>query len=329
MADINVMLPDGSEQTYRDIETVTYDSASVEGGTETFVSERLILNQAQSDWGQRDPTQPDYVKNKPFDSNINIGDTVMELTMDNMSIKSADIAEILKTNGMYMYAYDIEEAGIDIKIEVGKTYAFSLGDKVLCAKARTYGDKWPLYAGNLSLYDKADELFGGVNNEYPDTGEVFLLAPNAVEIGSPYGSIQFISSNDYGDNVTIFISEATEDVTKIERKYIPEIPLFNLVALGLPAVSIDDSASSDVSIACDTSNIIEALSHGLVNFKIMISSGTESVPFVLTMTPVKVLTVFSCVNMIMYDDFKVATIHIEVTEGHIAARIRVLIPQTM
>ena len=66
MPDINVMLPDGSEQTYFNINTVTYDSANEVGATETFVSEHLIQNQIQSDWNQNDQNAIDFIKNKPI-----------------------------------------------------------------------------------------------------------------------------------------------------------------------------------------------------------------------------------------------------------------------
>ena len=50
MPDIIVLLPDGTEQTYYNVETITYDSANVEGDTETFISETLLRSTLESEY---------------------------------------------------------------------------------------------------------------------------------------------------------------------------------------------------------------------------------------------------------------------------------------
>ncbi|MBO5435879.1 hypothetical protein J6A31_08805 [bacterium] len=63
MADVLLKNASGQEESYEDIDTVTLKTT--DGGTTTYVSEHLILNQVQADWNQTDDTQPDYIKNKP------------------------------------------------------------------------------------------------------------------------------------------------------------------------------------------------------------------------------------------------------------------------
>lgn len=154
MANINVLLPDGSEETYYNVETVSYDSASEVGGTEVFVSEHLIRAQAQSDWNQVDESQPDFIKNKPF------GEC------------NADIALI---DGSYKWVYYGDgawdmEAPIpitsDIHLEVGKTYTVTWN-------GAEYKCECFLVEGIVCAVGNAT-MFGG-----NDSGEPFVIGEDA------------------------------------------------------------------------------------------------------------------------------------------------------
>lgn len=63
MADVLLKDITGDDTPYEGVETVSLRSTG--GGTETFVSERLIQNQVQADWTETDTTSPAYILNKP------------------------------------------------------------------------------------------------------------------------------------------------------------------------------------------------------------------------------------------------------------------------
>lgn len=64
MADVLLKDITGKDTPYEGVETVSL--RSTDGGTETFVSERLIQKQEQADWAETDTTSPAYIKNKPL-----------------------------------------------------------------------------------------------------------------------------------------------------------------------------------------------------------------------------------------------------------------------
>ena len=63
MSDVILKDQSGDDVTYSNVDTVLLNTT--DGGTATYISERLIQNQVQADWSQTDDTQPDYIKNKP------------------------------------------------------------------------------------------------------------------------------------------------------------------------------------------------------------------------------------------------------------------------
>ena len=134
MPDINVILPDGSEQKYSNVNSVSYDSANEEGVIETFISERLIQNQIQTDWNQTDNTQPDYIKNNPF-SLLNADDEGKFLNIKNGSINWESINTSNDSISWDELTETIsDEIDIFVKQEIHKFYPESSYGGLYCSE---------------------------------------------------------------------------------------------------------------------------------------------------------------------------------------------------
>lgn len=102
-----------------------------------------------------------------------------------------------------------------------------------------------------------------INDEYPDTGEPFLICGNsdATEIIAP------------DQSVSIRLADTVTD--KIPEKYLPQhdhtIPEFDLSAMGLPAFVIDGEAST---VNCDTTELMGALKKGLVTIRFAVDGSS-------------------------------------------------------
>ncbi len=69
-----------------------------------------------------------------------------------------------------------------------------------------------------------------------------------------------------------------EIVHKLDEKYLPEVPTFDLTALGLEAVVVD---GDETSLQTDTTEILAALEKGKAKFGLGVSYGSETMPFVV------------------------------------------------
>lgn len=140
----------------------------------------------QSDWGQNDDTQPDYVKNRPFYT----GDPVETALVEESTIAFAD-------DGGGLYQAMIEST---VEVTAGETYKVSWDGTVYeCPYATVNG--LPAI-GNLAIL-----------NMGPDTGEPFI-------IGIEYGQGIFIFTTDASASHTFSISRIVAPVVKIDRKYL-------------------------------------------------------------------------------------------------------------
>lgn len=140
----------------------------------------------QPDWNQNDDTQPDYVKNRPFYT----GDPVETVLVEESTVPFEDDGD--------MYMGQLEST---FSATVGETYKVSWdGTTYECACVDFSG---MTVIGNLSI--------GGAGS---DTGEPFVMS---VENGQRIG----IYTADTASSHTISISRFTQEVVKIDRKYLP------------------------------------------------------------------------------------------------------------
>lgn len=150
-----------------------------------------------------------------------------------------------------------------------------------------------------------------INDEYPDTGEPFLV------FGSAKGS--YIIAPD--QTVSIRLTDTVTD--KIPEKCIPEhehaIPEFDLVAMGLPAFVIDGEMSA---IECDTTELMGALKNGHVKIQFKINGEDVIIAPIVAATRIinndgtdygYTISVTVCAGMGEVMDF-----HIMVSPGYIA-----------
>ena len=146
----------------------------------------------QSDWNQNDDTQLDYVKNRPFYT----GDPVETVLLEETT------AEFTEEEGLYFY-----KLINPLSLEVGQTYQVSWDGTIYeCAGTDFRGDF--VFLGNLSIVD------GFAAN----TGEPFFYGRALFGEG-----MQFMTK-DTSASHTISITEIVGPITKIDEKYIPELP---------------------------------------------------------------------------------------------------------
>jgi hypothetical protein len=120
MSNISLINQSGEEKIYPNVETVVLNTVDPVG-TEAFISERLIRTQLQADWDQADPTQPDFIKNKPLgseDSVILLDCTFIDYWRSNadgsgqwsgeMFVEDTSMTELIEGNS-YTYIFDGNE----------------------------------------------------------------------------------------------------------------------------------------------------------------------------------------------------------------------------
>ena len=140
----------------------------------------------QPDWNQNDETQPDYVKNRPFYTG-----TVKTVLMEESTV------EFVKDHGMY-----VAEFPSTFVLTVGETYKVYWDGAAYECTCVSFSNI-PLI-GNLSIMGAGS-----------DTGEPFLIGvKNGVKI-------QIVAA-DTSASHTFSISRFTQEVVKIDEKYLPD-----------------------------------------------------------------------------------------------------------
>lgn len=172
----------------------------------------------QPDWNQNDNTQPDYVKNRPFYSG-NIVETVL--------VEESTIS-FTEHNGLYM-----TEFPSTFEATVGETYkVYWDGTAYECTCGDIGGN---LYIGNQSIR--------GIGS---DTGEPFFM-------GVYNGSGILISTTDTSASHTFSINGFTQEVVKIDEKYLPTIPTDKLPTIPtdklptIPTIEVTSSISESIA----------------------------------------------------------------------------------
>lgn len=139
-----------------------------------------------------------------------------------------------------------------LPLEVGKVYTVIFnGEKYECEYLCVEENGEPMYiVGNGAL-------FGGAG---ADTGEPFGIA-----------LAEGIMALFAGDLLSCTIAISGETIVPIPEKYLPEIPFFDLAAMGLPAVAVGSSATVD---NVDLTEVFAAMSKGAIKVKLQVNVGT-------------------------------------------------------
>lgn len=111
--------------------------------------------------------------------------------------------------------------------------------------------------------------FGGTGNDEPFLIGIIKEANDSVEGGYDYIMVIMSETTEASHNVQIsYIGEEQN----INKEYLPELPVFDFAAMGLPALALDGEI---VSVECDTSELYEALGKGSVKISFLANVGIE------------------------------------------------------
>ena len=182
----------------------------------------------QPDWNQNDDTQPNYVKNRPFYA----GDIVETVLVGENTVSFVD---------------GYSEFPSTFEATVGETYKVSWdGTAHECTCVDSNGR---LFIGNLSIIGRGS-----------DTGEPFLMMINN---GTGIG----IVTTDTSASHTFSISGITQEVVKIDEKYLPTIPTDKLPTIPtdklptIPTIEFTSSIRDDIANNTQPSFTVSNLSY--------------------------------------------------------------------
>ena len=191
---------------------------------------------AQPDWNQNDDTQPDYVKNRPF----YMGGPVEAVLVEESTVS------FVESEGLYM-----AELPSTFEATVGDTYkVYWDGTAYECTCVNIEGN---LYIGNQSIR--------GIGS---DTGEPFFM-------GVYNGSGILIATADTSASHTFSINGFTQEVVKIDEKYLPTIPtdkLPTIPTIEFASISISDSIANNAQPFFNVSNLSYSEIYSIVEKRI-------------------------------------------------------------
>ena len=144
----------------------------------------------QSDWNQNDETAPDYVKNRPFYTGAPVETVLLEETT----------VEFVYQNGFYL-----AEFPVSFNAEFGQTYKISWDRTIYECTCENYNN----------VASIGNQYFLGVGS---DTGDPFVIFNQSGlnETGWVSGTTDTSASH------TISISVITQEIVKVDEKYLPE-----------------------------------------------------------------------------------------------------------
>ena len=180
---------------------------SKDGMPDVAHTDITLLGGVQPDWNQNDETAQDYVKNRPF---------YMGSLVETVLVGESTVS-FIEHNGLYM-----QEFPSTFEATVGETYKVSWDGtayECTCVLIEDF-----LCIGNLSMI--------GLGS---DTGEPFFMQVYN-------GSGILISTADASASHTFSISKSTQEVVKIDEKYLPTIPTDKLPKIPtdkLPTIPTD------------------------------------------------------------------------------------------
>ena len=186
----------------------------------------------QPDWNQNDKTAQDYVKNRPF----YMGDLVETVLVEEST------ASFIEHNGLYM-----QEFPSTFEATVGETYkVYWDGTAYECTCVNIEGN---LYIGNQSIRGTGS-----------DTGEPFFM-------GVYNGSGIFCTTPDTSASHTFSINGFTQEVVKIDEKYLPTIPTDKLPTIPtdklptIPTIEVTSRISGSIANNTQPSFTVSNLSY--------------------------------------------------------------------
>lgn len=156
-----------------------------------------FITQTPSNWNQNDPTQPDYIKNRPF--YINRGTLYNVVPMSTVTTENI--------GGLYGFTCSIQSlVGVTIS-GTPCVYVTFDGVEYDCVALADNGD---ITAGNMSIID----------NSYSDTGEPFAIIINA---GATEVIIVTVDTESTEHTVSIFVyDQGAAKIVKIPSMYLPD-----------------------------------------------------------------------------------------------------------
>lgn len=200
--------------------------------------------QHQSDWTEDDRSSAAYILNKPFGVVLSAGTVVTDCTA---FYEAADF-------GLLLFDMNTFEKHLNGSAVVeGGSYTANFGDHE--------------YTGIGISAAEVTEIIGSAS----DGGIKFVdesgnhVCTLAVKAAGLYDCIPFVPEYQTlyadGESYPVKITVAKEVVKKIDTKYLPYPPEFDLTAMGLPALTLD---GTEVLVECDTTELRAALDKGAV-----------------------------------------------------------------
>lgn len=151
----------------------------------------------RGNWEQNDPTADDYIKNRPFYSEVK------EITIIDTIVNFDNSSSNMVSSGPTIYQAIIEDSSVK-SFKIGETYTVIWDDQTYECVAQDISGIGAI--GNASLIG----YMGSAG--YEDTGEPFLIG---AEQG--YGYIVFSTEN---GNHTLIVKTITEVIKKLDNKFI-------------------------------------------------------------------------------------------------------------
>lgn len=209
----NVTVSDGISNT----ETVIEDYSDI---LEQWKSE-LINEIPQSDYEQNDSTAKDYIKNRPFYTEVT-ETTLLDGTFD-----------FVENNGLYMTI----SKDFPVFLEEGKTYTIIFDGTSYSCVGYIPVEGFPIFLGNISLSEP--ELTGGNN-------EPFVME-NASDVDSSLG----IATNLTDSSHTVKITGPVETIKKLDAKYLPD-DIYTQIQTAKITAETAKTAADSAKTAVDT-----------------------------------------------------------------------------
>ena len=216
--------------------------------------------QNQGDWEETDESSASYIKNKPFGEIVPTGTIIADCSAE----YDANDFGFMLTN------LDTGESYIDtISVVEGATYFVEVNGSSFVGKGVSGAEILTLTG--LSSAKEFTAESGIVSIETDEQGKpacsVVVELANLISVIRLADETEFTNGESYPVKITVL--DATK---KIDHKYIPGPPEFDLTAMGLPALTMD---GTEVSVECDTTELRAALEKNLVKLSFTANTGIE------------------------------------------------------
>ena len=216
--------------------------------------------QNQGDWEETDESSASYIKNKPFGEIVPTGTIIADCSAE----YDADDFGFMLTN-----LYTVESYIDTISVVEGATYFVEVNGSGFVGKGVSGAEILTLTG--LSSAEEFTAESGIVSIETDEQGKpacsVVVELANLISFIRLADETEFTNGESYPVKITVL--DATK---KIDHKYIPGPPEFDLTAMGLPALTLD---GTEVSVECDTTELRAALEKNLVKLSFTANTGTE------------------------------------------------------